>query len=323
MSLSSFLKLIYNEQLKLYITKSTWIMYIILAALIIGGAAIVATFDEDLSKPTGDNWREELQTENEALLKENEEAGEEEGFVISINNDIIAENNYYLEHDIKPSSYGAFHYVHENQGLLSLISLFTIIIAAGIVANEFRWGTIKLLLIRPISRSKILLSKYISVLIFAVITSIFLYVFSFIVGAIFFGIEGANQHIFLHTESGFEYVSITRYILSTYGYKLINLVMIATFDFMISTVFRNSALAIGLAIFLMMAGTQIVFFFAERSWAKYILFANTDLTQYKTGNTPMLEGMTLGFSVSVLIVYYAIFIILSWFVFTKRDVAGH
>lgn len=323
MSLSSFLKLIYNEQLKLYITKSTWIMYIILAALIIGGAAIVATFDEDLSKPTGDNWREELQTENEALLKENEEAGEEEGFVISINNDIIAENNYYLEHDIKPSSYGAFHYVHENQGLLSLISLFTIIIAAGIVANEFRWGTIKLLLIRPISRSKILLSKYISVLIFAVITSIFLYVFSFIVGAIFFGIEGANPHILLHTESGFEYVSIAGDILSTYGYKLINLVMMATFAFMISTVFRNSALAIGLAIFLMMAGTQIVFFFAERSWAKYILFANTDLTQYKTGNTPMLEGMTLGFSVSVLIVYYAIFIVLSWFVFTKRDVAGH
>src|SRR5699024_11122915 len=100
MSLSSFLKLIYNEQLKLYITKSTWIMYIILAALIIGGAVIVATFDEDLSKPAGDNWREKLQTENEVLLKENEEADAEEGFVISINYDVIAENNYYLEHDM-------------------------------------------------------------------------------------------------------------------------------------------------------------------------------------------------------------------------------
>lgn len=321
--MSNFLKLIYNEQMKLYIRKSTWIMYIILAVLVIGGAVIISVYGEDLSKPTGDNWREELQAENESLLKENEEIGEDEGFIITINNDTIAENNYYLEHDIKPVSYGAWTYVHENQGLLSLVSLLTIIVAAGIVANEFRWGTIKLLLIRPISRSKILLSKYISVLIFAVVTSIFLYVFSFMIGAIFFGIEGANPHILLSTEPGFEYVSIIGDILSTYGYKVINLVMMATFAFMISTVFRNSSLAIGLAIFLMMAGTQIVFIFAERSWAKYILFANTDLTQYKAGNTPMLEGMTLGFSVSVLVVYYAIFIVLSWIVFTKRDVAGH
>lgn len=323
MSLSSFFKLIVNEQLKLYITKSTWVMYIVLAALIIGGAALVAIFDNgELSKPTGDDWREELQAENEALLKENEEAGEDEGFIITINDDIIAENNYYLEHDIKPTSYGAFHYVHENQGLLSLVSLLTIIVAAGIVANEFRWGTIKLLLIRPISRSKILLSKYVSVLIFAVVTSIFLYVVSFIAGAIFFGIEGANPHILLQQESGLSYVPIISDIISTYGYKLVNLIMMATFAFMISTVFRNSALAIGLAIFLMMAGTQIVFFFAERSWAKYILFANTDLSQYQAGNTPMIEGMTLGFSIGVLVVYYVIFMLLSWIVFTKRDVAG-
>lgn len=322
MSLSRFLKLIYNEQFKLYISKSTWIMYIVLAALIIGGAVIVSVFDEDLSKPSGDNWREELQAENESLLKESEEAGEDEGFVVTINNDIIAENNYYLENDIKPDGYGAWKYVHENQGLLSLVSLLTIIVAAGIVANEFRWGTIKLLLIRPISRSKILLSKYISVLIFAVVTSIFVYVVSFIVGAIFFGIEGANPHILLHQDNGFEYVSIIKDLFSTYGYKLINLVMMATFAFMISTVFRNSALAIGLAIFLMMAGNQIVFFFAEHSWAKYILFANTDLQQYTNGQTPMIEGMTLGFSISILIAYYAIFMALSWLVFTKRDVAG-
>ena len=35
------------------------------------------------------------------------------------------------------------------------------------VAGEFTWGTIKLLLIRPASRSKILLSKYLTTLLFA------------------------------------------------------------------------------------------------------------------------------------------------------------
>jgi len=97
--------------------------------------------------------------------------------------------------------------------------------------------------------------------------------------------------------------------------------MMATFAFMISTVFRSSALAIGLAIFLMMAGNQIIFAFAEYPWAKYILFANTDLQQYANGNV-LIEGMTLGFSISVLIGYYAIFIGLSWLIFIKRDVAS-
>ena len=33
-------------------------------------------------------------------------------------------------------------------------------------------------------------------------------------------------------------------------------------------------------------------------------------------------GMTLGFSLSVLAGYYIVFLALSWFVFTKRDVAA-
>ncbi|WP_369813172.1 hypothetical protein [Virgibacillus halodenitrificans] len=91
---------------------------------------------------------------------------------------------------------------------------------------------------------------------------------------------------------------------------------------MISTIFKNSALAIGTAIFLMMAGNQIVLFFAEREWAKYILFANTDLSQYTNQNSPWIEGMTLGFSITMLLIYYVIFLLLSWVFFTKRDVAG-
>ena len=37
----------------------------------------------------------------------------------------------------------------------------------------------------------------------------------------------------------------------------------------------------------------------------------------------LLDGMTLGFSITVLIVYYLVFIGLAWISFTKRDVAGN
>ena len=54
--------------------------------------------------------------------------------------------------------------------------------------------------------------------------------------------------------------------------------------FMISAVFRNSSLAIGLSIFLMMTGGELTGMFAMKfQWAKYVLFANTDLMQYFDG----------------------------------------
>ncbi|WP_335727040.1 MULTISPECIES: ABC transporter permease [Virgibacillus] len=315
------LKLIQNEQGKIFIRKSTWIMYIILAVLILGLALLTNSLDGLKSEYDGDNWREEMKQENEQLQKEMEDLegmGNAEDYQASI----IAKNNYYLENDIQPAPYTAWTFVDENISLLSIVSLFTIIIAAGIVANEFRWGTIKLLLIRPIRRSGILLSKYITVLLFALYTALFALVLMWIFGAIFFGIGDWNPSIVVEGEDGFKTVSLVANIFTSFGFKLVNLVMMATFAFMISAVFRNSSLAIGIAIFLMMGASSIVTFFADKEWAKYILFAHTDLSQYMDGNFLMLEDNTMGFSIAVLVVYYAIFMLLSWIVFTKRDVAG-
>src|SRR5690625_1370143 len=305
-------------------------MYIILAVLVIGSGILTKSFDDyDTTNYDQDNWREVMEEENEELIKENEEDYEnyvdEDGFYYGPSLDIVDRNNVYLEADIQPSGYGAWQFVAENAGLLSIVSLLTIIVAAGIVAHEFRWGTIKLLLIRPISRTKILLSKYISVLLFALFTLLFVFIVGWIVGAILFGIDGANPHMLIYdyyNNDGYRLVSVFSEIVSGYGYGLVDLVMMSTFAFMISSVFRNSSLAIGVAIFLMMGGSMIVGIFADKPFAKYILFANTDLKQYADGYV-MIDGMTLGFSIVVLIVYYLIFLLLSWVVFTKRDVAGH
>jgi ABC-2 type transport system permease protein len=296
-------------------------MYIVLAVIVIGGAAITAIYDDTDGNSDNDNWQEALQQENDTLTKENEDADEDDAFIIDMNNDTIAENNYHLENDIAPVKYGAWQYTIDNSGLLSIVSLLSIIVAAGIVANEFRWGSIKLLLIRPISRTKILISKYIAVLLFALFTLVFMLVVNWITGALFFGVEGMNPDIVLNKSDGFQAVSVVSEVVSGYGYGLVNLVMMTTFAFMISAVFRNSALAIGTAIFLMFAGNTIVAAFAERPFAKYILFANTNLKQYADGDV-WIKGMTLGFSITVLIVYYIVFVALAWIFFTKRDVAG-
>jgi len=338
MSLSNFFKLIYNEQIKIYIRKSTWAMYLILAILVIGIGFIEFTFGENETYEMGEQWRIELEKENEQLLKEDEEferklAEGSEDLPFAPDMDKYKINSFYLQEDIKPVPFGAWQFIYETEMLLSLISLFTIIIAANIISSEHRWGTIKLLLIRPISRTTILLSKYVSVLIFAVVTALFLFIFSFLTGAILFGLEpGVNPHAvvydFANTVKGvniseevdyLKYASLPLETFSNYAYHMVILIMMTTLALMISTIFKNNALAIGVAIFLMFAGNSIVAFFHEYSWAKYILFANIDLSQYINDN-PMLEGLSLNFSIMILLIHFIIFIGVSWLVFVKRDV---
>ncbi|REJ07443.1 ABC transporter permease [Halobacillus trueperi] len=317
--MSNFFQLIKNEHMKLYNQKATWIMAILLVVSIVGIGALLKV-DAAITggePPTGDNWKKELQKQNEQLMAAGEQPPEIE-YPAYTN---VEMNQYRIENDLKPTAYNSWDFVRDNRTFVALVSLFTIIVAAGITANEFRWGTIKLLLIRPISRWKILLAKYVSVVMYALTMLLALYILSFLVGSLLFGM-GSFSQTYVYTQAGeIKDAGIFSFTVSQYLLSFVELIMMATFAFMIASVFRNTSLAIGLAIFLMMAGSSIIVFFMEKEWAKYILFANTDLSQYMSG-TPFVSGTSLGFSIAVLAVYYVLFMALAWGFFTKRDVAG-
>ena len=314
--------LVRNELAKIYVLKSTWAMYLFLVALVIFSLIMNTVTDSVDSETTySDDWKTELQEENQTLMEQIETEGEEDPFIESTNMTLIEENTYHLENDIRPYGYNAGDFVLDNLFTTSLVSLFVIIIAGGIVANEFRWGTIKQLLIRPISRSTILLSKYIAVLLFTLVTLLFLLAASIIVGLIAYGLPAINPEIIVTRPDGMSSNGMLSEIVMQYGFKVLNIIVLATFGFMISSIFRSSALAIGLSMFLMFVGTTAAQALAQYAWSKYILFANTDLSVYFTPYGPIREEMTVGFSVGVIAVYMLIFIIAAWAVFTKRDVA--
>ena len=206
-----------------------------------------------------------------------------------------------------------FSFLTMSANLSGLVFLFSVIVAGDIVASEFTWGTIKLLLIRPATRSKILAAKYVSVVLVLTAFMLFLLIIAYFVGLLFFGLSGA-------VSSGESFPDI----LLSYGIKWIDLLMYVTLAFMISAAFRSSSLAIGLSICLMFTANTIVLILAQfkYTWVKYILFANTDLSPYLFGGKPTIAGMTLGFSVTMLVLYWILFYAVSWLLFTKRDVAG-
>ncbi|GAB3071338.1 ABC transporter permease [Salinicoccus sesuvii] len=320
--MANLFNLIRNELGKIYIMKSTWAMYIFLIAFVILILVLNTVTDSVDSETTyTDDWQTELQEENQALTEEIDTAGENDPFIESENMSRIQQNNYLLENDIRPYGYHAGSFVLENVFTSSLVSLFVIIIAGGIVANEFRWGTIKQLLIRPISRSKILLSKYIALLLFTFFTVVFLLVVNTIVGAIFYGVPVINPEVIVDRPDGMESNTLLSEIFMQYGFRVLNIIVLATFGFMISSIFRSSALAIGLSMFLMFIGTTVAQAMSQYEWSKYILFANTDLSVYFSPFGPIREEMTIGFSIAVIAVYMIVFIVAAWSIFTKRDVA--
>jgi len=277
----SMIKLVRNEQMKIYSQLSSTIMIVgLILVVIIMGA--VMFFMQDTESTT--DWRTTLENQNIQLNHQLDNEPILDVVAKQYRQD-MAINEYRLEHDIAPPvSENMFSFVKTSATLTVLVSLFTIVISAGIVAGEFTWGTIKLLLIRPITRSGILLSKYIAVLLYGLTLLVILFLTSMVVGAVFFGLQDISVPYLTYINGDIYEKSMFGHLISTYLLNCIDLLMMVTFAFMISTVFRSSSLAIGLALFLMFTGQQFVQLLSKYEWVKYILPTHTCLTVEQTAD---------------------------------------
>lgn len=317
------LKLIQNEWIKIFTRISTYIMI----ALVVGltcVAAILFNWIDSMEEPSSGDWKENLQEQTDQLKVDLESDFAPSGYYKQFLESEIAINEYRIENNLQPNTENnMWSFISDSAGTIDFVGLFVIIIAAGIVANEFTWGTVKMLLIKPFKRWKILLSKYITVVLFLILMLAILFASTALIGALFFGIGGDTSAIHLTIENGQVIEqSLLLYLMKVYALNSASTLLLATMAFMISAAFRTSGLAIGISIFLLLMGTTITNLIASKfEWAKYILFANTDLMQYLEGR-PLLDGMTMPFSIAMLVIYFIVFMFIAFTIFTKRDVSA-
>ncbi len=211
--------------------------------------------------------------------------------------------------------------LQESTMLMTLLSLAIIIIAGGIIANEFSTGTIKFLLINPVKRYKIFLSKYFMIISLSFILILIFYILTVVLSGILFGF-GDISNPYLYVQDGAVHeVSGLLYVFWTYLLSGVNLIVMGTLAFAISSLFRNSALAIGLSVFLMLAGNVLVMFLKvalQLDWSRFLIFANLDLNAVANSQT-LFTDMTMGFSLSVIAVHMVIFFLTAWDGFMRRD----
>lgn len=306
------LNLIQNEWMKIWQKKSSWITIIVFIAIIAGMLTLVKVAENTFMS-------DETIAEDEKQLQEIEAQLADPSLTEAEREDLEVEQEMMMVsiESSEPSTREGM--VIETYGMMALVTLMTIIVSSGIVSAEFSQGTIKMLLARPVKRWKILLSKYITVLLYSLLLTVILFVVTYITSSILFPKVLEDTITFSGGEVAANKVLGKALYMMFLGW--INTVVISTLAFMIGTIFRSTSLAIGISIFLYFTGNTIVLFLTKYDFAKYILFANTDLTQYETGYV-LIDGLSMSFSATVIAVYAVLFLLLSFLSFIKRDVAA-
>lgn len=311
------MRFIKNEWIKLWNQRSTWIMLIISIAIVVGISGLNKYFSDD-------NSTEEARVaaiEEDIANMEEILASEGESEYTDMYREEMALLQYRLEHGLpSQNTMSIEESIDFNVSfLLSLAGIFTMVVAASIVSNEFSTGTIKMLLTRPVARWKILLSKLVTSILFGIALFAISSLIGVIISYILFDTNSTVQVIMVEgqiVENVVEYTTA-----NTVLYGFLSTLMTVFFAFMLGSIFGSSTLAVSLALGIMFFGSTLSMFLAQYDFAKYIWFVN-NLSQYAKGAMPIIEDLTFGFSLTVNIVYAVIFLGISFLYFTRRDVTA-
>ncbi len=193
---------------------------------------------------------------------------------------------------------------------MSIITLLACIWSAGIMTSEFSTGTVKLLMIRPVTRTKILWAKYTLVVIYTIILTVSYYAFIILLGLMIYGDASlADPNVILLGQAAV--------------LKFIEALFIITLTYMVAVLSHNRSLAMGISLFFYYASNIVGFFLQNKPWAKYLFFMHLDLTGYVITSislTPHTEP--LSFALCVLGAYFIAFLVITWYSFAKRDVVN-
>ena len=235
-------------------------------------------------------------------------------------------NKYIVENGID-------HFKEDNlRGMLSscmssnLFIILVILVVAGstIISDEMQKGTIKLLLIKPHTRNKILASKFLVLMLLIPTLIIFTFVVQFIIGAIFFGVSSIGDPILIYhfaNEAVFTLNIVAKYLLD-FVLVLPQIILLATLAFALGTIFTTNILGITVPL-LGLFGYELINLVATTfnvHILKYFVTMNWDLSLFTFGKLAPMTGMNLILAIILCFIYLIIMLVVSFVVFKKRNI---
>ncbi len=330
-------KLIENEVIKTVYKKRLLLIFAIILILVIlfayGQSYSIEKNKAQLEKRIGTSqeydWRKvvEQQIINQKNRLDSAYTTENEKASIRVR---IAQLQYSIDNNINPVNTTAakFSSAFMEQAIYMFIPLLIIMLAADMVSGEASSGTIKLLLTRVVPRWKILLSKYLALVILEIIVLVFALGASIAVSGLFFGYGGWMEPV----AAGFKVIGGTldtssvinipqwQYILLAYSLAFFVSLVIGSISFMVSVLVRSTAASIGIMMSTLVGGTFLSFFLADWEITRYFFMVNLRLTDYLSGKVQPIEGINMSFSITVLAIWAIGALTVSFVRFTKQDI---
>lgn len=310
------MKLLQNEWMKLWSKKSSFVMLLLVVALAIAPAFLIKSLEPEEDTNWKAEVRDQIQTYEEILQQDELDESSQQYYEAE-----LAVAQYHLDQNIAPTGTTFASYMQSELELFSIfLTLFAVIVAAGIVSNEFSTGTIKMLLTRPVKRWKILLSKLMTTILFWLSLYALGMIVAAITGALLFGVNSPPTFEFINGQ--IEEFNAFTYAAKFFMLSLSNFFMSILLAFMIGAVFTSSSLAIGFTLFLSLMSKTIVMLLSEYAFVRYLWITHIDLTQYMPGYETLLPNMTFTGSIIINSIYACAFVVITFIVFLRRDVTA-
>ena len=301
-------------------------------------------------------WHEKLKKQNEEFkdqLKEAEESGNNEAIVRC--KEQIACNEYCLKNNIKPTpdskitSFGMMPHVNAFVGML-IISVIIAIITSDSISGEFNPATIKYLLTKPISRQKVVFSKFAASILTCIVSFIVIKLIMFVGIGVIFSFGNYKEPIGIFTKfaadkdmiaqvglgvkpdiNSLKTLSILQFTLLSEAINLLFICACAAVCFLISTLSKKSSTSISISIILLVIASVFTtfqaggnggsvavrkvmpFLFSTYGSGEFIL--SGELTS-KLGQS----FVTIPFVIMILVLWTGVCYAISNFVFVKKDI---
>ncbi|MGL5354066.1 MAG: ABC transporter permease [Clostridium sp.] len=211
-----------------------------------------------------------------------------------------------------------------------LAVIVVILIGGGIVSQEFSTGTVRLLLIRPVSRWKILLSKLLSLLIIGLGVGALSVIILIISSGATLGFETLQTPVIQTISGNVVEVDYINYMLPHLAVSLASLLFIIALVFTISTLSRNTALAVAISMLLYVGTLPIVMIVGSSLKQPWIV--NT-MIPYMNNSAMKLVPTTIGLiqeqsgivinqsgGILQLLVVSVVMLVATFAIFIKKDI---
>ena len=251
---------------------------------------------------------------------------------------------YLLDNNIKPVNDLEFYgstYLKSLFSMLGTIFLAVIvaILLADIVSGEYSPATVKFLLTQPVSRGKVLLSKFITAILSSVFLICIVEIIAFVIVGLIVGFGNMNYPKLVGTKYQFNtntsgevligiigtghIITTSQFLLEAFLLQILFVVACTSFIFMLSTILKNSMVVMGTSVVAIISVTILAHFSAISKLASFIFIIYGDTPNILNGGMGqqyLVPSITIELSIIVMTVWTVVCYLISHLVFVRRDI---